>query len=87
MEKTSLRTAVRCLWLDHMCVVSSAVSESIIECPVSVSRVPLFVDAACWDLRIDRRVTRVVVARVAYVLRYLHRTHNIVALVPLAPGD
>ena len=53
MEKTSLRTAVRCLWLDHMCVVSSAVSESIIECPVSVSRVPLFVDAGCCllDLR------------------------------------
>ena len=74
MEKTSLRTAVRCLWLDHMCVVSSAVSESIIECPVSVSRVPLFVGCCLLDLRIDRRVTRVVVARVAYDTYTEHTT-------------
>ena len=76
MEKTSLRTAVRCLWLDHMCVVSSAVSESIIECPVSVSAQSSAVVCGCCllDLRIDRRVTRVVVARVAYDTYTEHTT-------------
>ena len=75
-EKTSLRNAVRCLWLDHMCVVSSAVSESI-ECPVAVGlSESSAVVCALWmlDLRIDRRVTRVVVARVAYDTYTEHTT-------------